>query len=255
MYSSKDALRSEVELELATAKQKISSIQRSMEACEYSSLYFLCSLYECSTRLVTGRAVRKRSNEPNGGPRRKFTGQPLIAPQSWKEEGAERGASMNSMTVLKMFIVSGTADDFRSAMHQANNAIKTLLHLSRQHSHNHSTSSIPSPSTSPSTSTLPNPATATEAELNRARIETMNKLIGILQRNLRVRYELDVAEVVHALVFPDTSRHLRLKLMDLQRAALTRGQGDEASTRDRLSPNPTFLSRHPLCETSGGAKP
>ncbi len=59
---------------------------------------------------------------------------------------------------------------------------------------------MPSPSTSPSTSSLPNPATATEAELNRARIGTMNKLIGILQRNLRVRYELDVAEVVHALV-------------------------------------------------------
>ena len=38
-------------------------------------------------------------------------------------------------------------------------------------------------------------------------------------------------------------------------AELTRGQGDKASTRDRLSPNPTFLSRHPFCETSGGAKP
>ena len=62
---------------------------------------------------------------------------------------------------------------------------------------NHS-NSVPSPSTSPSTSTLPNLATASDAEINRARIETMNKLIGILQRNLRVRYELDVAEVVHA---------------------------------------------------------
>ncbi len=47
---------------------------------------------------------------------------------------------------------------------------------------------------------MPNLATASETELSRARIETMNKLIKILQRNLRVRYELDVAEVVHALV-------------------------------------------------------
>ncbi|RPD54648.1 hypothetical protein L226DRAFT_535797 [Lentinus tigrinus ALCF2SS1-7] len=157
-----DALRSEVELELATARQKIQSIQRSMEA-------------------FTGRGVRKRSNETTGGGKRKFTGQPLIPPTNWKEEGAER-------------------DDFRSAMHQANSAVKALLLLSRQHSHSHSNSSVSSPSTSPSTSTLPNPATATEAELNRARIETMNKLIGILQRNLRVRYELDVAEVVHAVL-------------------------------------------------------
>ncbi|KAI0755187.1 Rapamycin-insensitive companion of mTOR, N-term-domain-containing protein [Daedaleopsis nitida] len=158
-----DVLRSEVESELATAKEKISTIKRSMEG-------------------LTGRSARKRSNEPNGGPRRKFTGQPLIAP-----EGTERGASPH---------------DFRSAMHQANGAIKALLSLSRQHqhTHSHSNASLPSPSTSPSTSSLPNPATATESELSRARIETMNKLIGILQRNLRVRYELDVAEVVHAVL-------------------------------------------------------
>ncbi|TFK88497.1 hypothetical protein K466DRAFT_488810 [Polyporus arcularius HHB13444] len=157
-----DALRTEVELELATARQKIQSIQRSMEA-------------------FTGRGVRKRSNETTGGGKRKFTGQPLIPPTNWREDGAER-------------------DDFRSAMHQANSAIKALLLLSRQHPHSHSNSAMPSPSTSPSTSSLPNPATATEAELNRARIGTMNKLIGILQRNLRVRYELDVAEVVHAIL-------------------------------------------------------
>lgn len=85
-------------------------------------------------------------------------------------------------------------------MHQANNAIKSLLLLSRQHSYSHPNSSAASPSTSPSTSTLPNPATATDAELSRARIENMAKLITLLQRNLRVRYELDVGEVVHASV-------------------------------------------------------
>ena len=90
------------------------------------------------------------------------------------------------------------ADDFRTAMHQARSAIKALLHLSRQYPYSHPGSSAPSPSASPSTSTLPNVLTASEAELNRARIETMARLIGILQRNLRVRYELDVAEVVHA---------------------------------------------------------
>nr|VWP00964.1 Guanyl nucleotide exchange factor Sql2 [Ganoderma boninense] len=153
----KDALRSEVELELATARQKIMTIQRDIDTCR-------------------GRP-RGRSNETAAGPKRKFTGQPLIPPSTWKEEGAEK-------------------DDFHSAMYHANGAIRTLLHLSRQHEH----PSAPSPSTSPSTSTLPNLATATDAELNRARVEAMNKLIGTLQRNLRVRYELEIGEVVRAVL-------------------------------------------------------
>ncbi|KAI0643109.1 Rapamycin-insensitive companion of mTOR, N-term-domain-containing protein [Trametes meyenii] len=156
-----DALKSQVESELATAKKKIQIIQKSMES-------------------FSGRGSRKRSVDSNGSSKRKFTGKPLQPTDGWREEGSER-------------------DDFRSAMHQANSAIKALLLLSRQNSYRPN-SSAPSPSASPSTSTLPNPATATEAELSRARIETMAKLIGILQRNLRVRYELDVGEVVHAVL-------------------------------------------------------
>ncbi|KAI0366921.1 hypothetical protein BV20DRAFT_1001539 [Pilatotrama ljubarskyi] len=157
-----DALRNEVETELATAKQKIQLIQKSLDS-------------------LSGRGVRKRSMETNGVAKRKFNGQPLRPTVEWREEGSER-------------------DDFRSSMHQANSAIKALVHLSGQHPHSHPSSSAPSPSASPSTSTLPNPATATDAELNRARIEHMAKLIGLLQRNLRVRYELDVGEVVHAVL-------------------------------------------------------
>ncbi|KAI0822217.1 Rapamycin-insensitive companion of mTOR, N-term-domain-containing protein [Trametes gibbosa] len=156
------ALRNQVESELATAKKKIQVIQKSMES-------------------VSGRTTPKRSLDTNGGGRRKFTGQPLQPAVEWKEEQSER-------------------DDFRTAMHQANSAIKALVLLSRQHSYDHPASSAGSPSTSPSISTLPNPATASEVELSRARIENMAKLIGLLQRNVRVKYELDVGEVVHAVL-------------------------------------------------------
>ena len=147
---------------------------------------------------VAGRAVRKRSNDP--GQKRKFNGAPLSDSSNWagnwREDGTERGTFLSDLSLYSP-THSFYADDLRSAMHQASSAVKALLLLSRQ-PHGHSSSSIPSPSTSPSTSTLPNPATAPESEISRARIETMNKLIVILQRNLRVRYELDVAEVVHA---------------------------------------------------------
>lgn len=89
------------------------------------------------------------------------------------------------------------SEDFRSAMQQANSCIKSLLSLSRQTAPLQSSAAL-SPSTSPSSSALPNPTSANLVELNRSRIDAMTRLIGVLQRNLRVRYELDIAEVVQA---------------------------------------------------------
>lgn len=122
------------------------------------------------------------------------------------------------------------SDDFRTAMHQANSAIKALVLLSRQHSYDHPASSAGSPSTSPSISTLPNPATASEVELSRARIENMAKLIGLLQRNVRVKYELDVGEVVHALAHVFSCQPQRLTRGILQRITIPCGQSLQASS-------------------------
>ncbi|KAI0917225.1 hypothetical protein AcW1_007525 [Taiwanofungus camphoratus] len=110
----------------------------------------------------------------------KFTGHPLLQSTKWKEDNDAR-------------------EDFRSAMQQANSCIKSLLSLSRQTAPLQSSAAL-SPSTSPSSSALPNPTSANLVELNRSRIDAMTRLIGVLQRNLRVRYELDIAEVVQAVV-------------------------------------------------------
>ncbi len=136
------------------------------------------------------------------------------------------------------------SDDFRSAMHQANSAIKSLLLLSRQQSYGQSSSSAASPSTSPSTSTLPNPATATDAELSRARIENMAKLIALLQRNLRVRYELDVGEVVHASV--RTRLYIPLQGLDILYSVLP-SLGDKATKQARATAY--RLIRHTLVDS------
>ena len=45
---------------------------------------------------------------------------------------------------------------------------------------------------------MPNMAAANSADLEKARVEAMTRLVTVLQRNLRVRYELDVEEVVKA---------------------------------------------------------
>ena len=45
--------------------------------------------------------------------------------------------------------------------------------------------------------TTPSP---TSPELDKTRIDVMNKLVNLLQRNLRVRYELSVSDLVQASV-------------------------------------------------------
>ncbi|KAL6304381.1 Rapamycin-insensitive companion of mTOR, N-term-domain-containing protein [Sparassis latifolia] len=127
--------------------------------------------------LQSSRGARKKSNEL--GNKRKFNGQ--IVPGGRGKDGSDE------------------RDDFRSVMHLATSCMRSLSAMSRQNSVAQPFASI-SPSTSPSSSAIPNPASANDAELNRARIDTMARLIDILKRNLRVRYELDIGEVIQAVL-------------------------------------------------------
>jgi large subunit ribosomal protein L17e len=80
-------------------------------------------------------------------------------------------------------------DDFRTILQLARGHIRTLISLSR---------TVNSPPTSPGSSTAPQATSLHDPEATRTRIDAMNKLIVLLQRNLRVQYELDVVQVVHA---------------------------------------------------------
>lgn len=80
-------------------------------------------------------------------------------------------------------------DDSRTVLQQASAYIRALSSIGRPHA---------SPSTSPSTSSIPASPPGHDNDGTRLRIEAMTRLITILQRNLRVRYELDVAQVVQA---------------------------------------------------------
>lgn len=82
-------------------------------------------------------------------------------------------------------------DDFRTVLQQASVYVKTLTSVGR---------SFSSPSASPSSSSSSGPPSGHEEQANRTRIDAMAKLITILQRNLRVRYELNVAQVVQAVI-------------------------------------------------------
>lgn len=82
-----------------------------------------------------------------------------------------------------------TGEDFRTALQSATNILSSLVSFQ---------SSYATGSMSSSSST-PNPS-----ETDHQVIETMSKLIDILRRSLRVRYELKIAEVLHVYVLPLT---------------------------------------------------
>ncbi|KAI0304497.1 Rapamycin-insensitive companion of mTOR, N-term-domain-containing protein [Multifurca ochricompacta] len=82
-------------------------------------------------------------------------------------------------------------DDFRTILQQARGHVRTLISLSR---------SVTSPTASQGTSTSPQATSLYDPETTRARIDAMTKLIGLLQRNLRVQYELDVVQVANAII-------------------------------------------------------
>lgn len=80
-------------------------------------------------------------------------------------------------------------EDFRSAVQQAAGYIRTLHTLNNQ-------STATSPPNSPSSSTAP--TVPSDADIMRSRVEAMNSLIDIMQRNLRVRYDINIPDVVQA---------------------------------------------------------
>ncbi|KAH9936411.1 Rapamycin-insensitive companion of mTOR, N-term-domain-containing protein [Fomitopsis serialis] len=163
-----DTLRLQVESELEVAKNKISAITSTIET--YSS----------------------KGNRKQG-------------PETTTINGKGRPHRPPPMHVKH---TTEAAEDFRSAMQQANSCMRTLLSSYR------STPAAPSPSgaspsTSPSSSVMSSVTVANGGDLERARVEAMTRLVTVLQRNLRVRYELEVEEVVKAVLPSLSDRSLK----------------------------------------------
>lgn len=89
------------------------------------------------------------------------------------------------------FIYQG-GEDFRTALQRAHKFFVELDLLGRSRFHQ---------SASAASSSTSNDFQSSEAfEIDRNRVEIMNRLIEILQRNLRVRYELKILDVLKSCV-------------------------------------------------------
>ncbi|KAJ7175920.1 Rapamycin-insensitive companion of mTOR, N-term-domain-containing protein [Mycena filopes] len=81
-----------------------------------------------------------------------------------------------------------SGEDFRSALSNANTCIKSLAALARGNV------------TSPTAGSSSAPPPINGADIDRQRVEIITKLVSILQRNLRVRYELNLTDVMQAVI-------------------------------------------------------
>lgn len=88
------------------------------------------------------------------------------------------------------YLLNNLLEDLKAAKQYAQSLLNALVAYSR-------TVLSPSPKSSASSSVAP-PPPETEEELEKARIETMKLLTEVLQRNIRVRFDLNMDELFKA---------------------------------------------------------
>ncbi|KII86754.1 hypothetical protein PLICRDRAFT_43412 [Plicaturopsis crispa FD-325 SS-3] len=142
-----------------------------------SELYMAMVKIEAITKRIDMQASR-------GGPRKKSTssGSGVSTKRKFVGQGPPTAKARAN-------IEDKDSDDFRTALNHATSYVKALNNMGR-------TPATP-PAASPSSSSTSTPG---EASSDRSRIDAMTKLIGIMQRNLRVRYELNIVDLVHAVI-------------------------------------------------------
>lgn len=110
--------------------------------------------------------------------------------------------------------IDDKGDDFRTMLQNASNCVSNLLLLARSNM---------LPQTTPGASSSTDPLTSNIPEADRPWIDAMSRLTAVLQKNLRVRYELNLADIVQAVIpalADKRSKHCRAAAYRVIRHAL-----------------------------------
>ncbi|KZS93708.1 hypothetical protein SISNIDRAFT_454123 [Sistotremastrum niveocremeum HHB9708] len=245
----RDNLRRQIELELLASHNRITTIKAKMDALREQA--------------GSSRGLRKKTLPlaPPPSASNIIAGSVLTPPNSNSNLKRDRGSQSTSQSEFP------DKDDFRTAINHANQCLKTLSVYAR---HPSATSPLTPPSASSSGSApnsilsmsnsngilgsagLSNGTTAggvptSEIDLDKARADVMNRLVGIMQRNLRVRYEVDINDVVRGVtpaLADSASRETRACAYRLLRHTLTDVQSvltllSSPSSPSQTSPSPS----------------
>lgn len=135
-----------------------------------SELELATSEIELLTKRIEQETSRRKKHAAGPAAKRKFAGQ---APPSTPRPRADSSDK--------------DKDDFRTVLSQANSHLKSLASMPP---------SVSSPSSPSSTSS----SSQASSEQDRTRVDIMNKLVSLFQRNLRVRYEITTTALVQAVI-------------------------------------------------------
>src|SRR6266576_1210095 len=162
--SIKDSLRLKVESELNLARSKIEAIAKRIDIGAYIP-------HAGDSRFhVRTESSRMKSKA-----------------QNMTTNGGDKGASLASYSKGSALLTLPVNDDFRTARHNAFEHLKKLESLGRQ---------VPPTQTSSSSAA----AAQNALEVDRQLTDALNKVTDILRRNLRVRYELSIPDIVKVSV-------------------------------------------------------
>lgn len=181
MESKAAGLRQQVESELNIARSNIEAITN--KRTELRTYWCISNTRQVLNNGLLESSIHK-GRGVNGNTAPKRTGR-----ATGRERGDvdERGALLWVFSSGRVSFTCISADDFRTALQNALSCVSSMVSLAHP---------APStPATASSSSTAP-PQNVTE--IDRQWIDVMSRLVVILQRNLRVGYELNLLEVLQA---------------------------------------------------------
>jgi len=172
-----------VESELASTKAKIAAITKKLEQLKEQSGGGTRVLRKKPTGLLNGPADLNATKRVLG---------PSLTTNGKTKDDGEKGTPYPSLDFPWLTRVE---DDYKTALTHATSYVRTLASMPRTLGpRSPPPTGISSPLTSASSMLTP----SFDGDIDRARADLIHSLVSVMQRNIRIRYEMDIVELIKA---------------------------------------------------------
>ena len=179
------ALLRQVESELASVKAKIAAITKKIEQLREQSGGGTRVLRKKPTGLLNGPADLNAT--------KRVFGPSLATNHNGKaKEDGEKGTLDASLNISSL---TRQTDDYKTALSHATSYVRTLASMPRTFGPRSPPSTGVS---SPLTSSSSGLTLGFDGDVDRARADLIHSLVSVLQRNIRIRYDMDIVELIKA---------------------------------------------------------
>jgi rapamycin-insensitive companion of mTOR len=174
-----------VESELASAKAKIAAIMKKLEQLKEQSGGGTRVLRKKPTGLLNGPADLNAT--------KRILGPSLTTNVNGKAKDDGEKGTLGANLLFSWLIEQ--KDDYKTALSHATSYVRTLATMPRTFG---TRSPPPTGVTPPLPSISPMLTPGFDGDVDRARADLIHGLVSVMQRNIRVRYEMDIVELIKA---------------------------------------------------------